>query len=371
VIASSRSMRKSDDPAILVIEGDITRPETAERILDIAAERFGRIDTLVNNAGVFIAKPFTEYSEKDFATAASSISHRPTAIAAPAERRSTSPASMPTRCCCKPPIVSVIASRNCLAKQSRPPMSCRCGRKCREVLRPRDYPQHRAHEARVSRSGPALDATFISERQRPMHDNIVSAAPETSANPPPDYLDIDAAVELIARRANPKLTIVYRGEADAAWRTLCKIAPVVARIITGEGLYEKPAPAQFEGFAGKYWKFASVLRYPPNDVRVPEEIEEINPSYAIRDESGRVHRDARLVFLKGEIDSAWWAIMEPKNQVEVIAKWLRGKYRSRKAAKRGEMLRSFIADGGHGSASPRSMDRARAMAWPKTGEGSG
>src|SRR4030081_3100143 len=68
VIASSRSMRKSDDPAILVIEGDITRPETAERILGMAAERFGRIDTLVNNAGVFIAKPFTEYSEKDFAT---------------------------------------------------------------------------------------------------------------------------------------------------------------------------------------------------------------------------------------------------------------------------------------------------------------
>jgi len=59
---------KSDDPAILVIEGDITRPETAERILGTAAERFGRIDTLVNNAGVFIAKPFTEYSEKDFAT---------------------------------------------------------------------------------------------------------------------------------------------------------------------------------------------------------------------------------------------------------------------------------------------------------------
>ena len=68
VIASSRSMHKSDDPAILVIEGDITRPETAERILGTAAERFGRIDTLVNNAGVFTAKPFTEYSEKDFAT---------------------------------------------------------------------------------------------------------------------------------------------------------------------------------------------------------------------------------------------------------------------------------------------------------------
>ena len=40
VIASSRSMRKSDDPAIQVIEGDITRPETAERILGMAVERF-------------------------------------------------------------------------------------------------------------------------------------------------------------------------------------------------------------------------------------------------------------------------------------------------------------------------------------------
>jgi NAD(P)-dependent dehydrogenase (short-subunit alcohol dehydrogenase family) len=68
VVASSRSIRKSDDPAILPIDGDITRPETAERILGTVAERFGRIDTLVNNAGVFIAKPFTEYSEKDFAT---------------------------------------------------------------------------------------------------------------------------------------------------------------------------------------------------------------------------------------------------------------------------------------------------------------
>ena len=67
VIANSRSMRESNDPAILAIEGDISRPETAERILGMAAERFGRIDTLVNNAGVFIPKPFTEYSEKEFA----------------------------------------------------------------------------------------------------------------------------------------------------------------------------------------------------------------------------------------------------------------------------------------------------------------
>jgi NAD(P)-dependent dehydrogenase (short-subunit alcohol dehydrogenase family) len=68
VVANSRSIRKSNDPSILAIDGDITSSETAERILGTAAERFGRIDTLINNAGVFIAKPFTEYSEKDFAT---------------------------------------------------------------------------------------------------------------------------------------------------------------------------------------------------------------------------------------------------------------------------------------------------------------
>src|SRR5215467_3016925 len=67
VIANARSMRKSDDPAVVTIEGDIARPETAERIFGTAAERFGRVDTLVNNAGVFIAKPFTAYSDEDFA----------------------------------------------------------------------------------------------------------------------------------------------------------------------------------------------------------------------------------------------------------------------------------------------------------------
>jgi NAD(P)-dependent dehydrogenase (short-subunit alcohol dehydrogenase family) len=71
VVASSRSIRTSDlasDPAILVIDGDIAAPDTAERIVSGAIERFGRIDTLVNNAGVFIPKPFIEYSEADFAT---------------------------------------------------------------------------------------------------------------------------------------------------------------------------------------------------------------------------------------------------------------------------------------------------------------
>jgi NAD(P)-dependent dehydrogenase (short-subunit alcohol dehydrogenase family) len=71
VVANSRFISKSDvagDPAILIVDGDIAVPDTAERIFSAAFERFGRIDTLVNNAGVFIAKPFIDYSEADFAT---------------------------------------------------------------------------------------------------------------------------------------------------------------------------------------------------------------------------------------------------------------------------------------------------------------
>jgi NAD(P)-dependent dehydrogenase (short-subunit alcohol dehydrogenase family) len=68
VVASARKIKPSDDPAVLTVAGDITEPATADRIIDGALERFGRIDTLVNNAGVFISKPFTEYTAADYAT---------------------------------------------------------------------------------------------------------------------------------------------------------------------------------------------------------------------------------------------------------------------------------------------------------------
>ena len=68
VVASSRSIGKSHDPSTPAVDGDIACAKTADRIVGLAIERYGRIDTLVNNAGVFIAKPFTEYSEADFAT---------------------------------------------------------------------------------------------------------------------------------------------------------------------------------------------------------------------------------------------------------------------------------------------------------------
>ena len=67
VVATARSIKPSTDPDILAVSGDIADPATAERVVDEALKRFGRIDTLVNNAGIFVAKPFTDYTAEDFA----------------------------------------------------------------------------------------------------------------------------------------------------------------------------------------------------------------------------------------------------------------------------------------------------------------
>lgn len=66
IVATSRSIKSSTDPDILTVAGDIADPATAERIIREGVARFGRIDTLVNNAGIFLAKPFTEYSHEDY-----------------------------------------------------------------------------------------------------------------------------------------------------------------------------------------------------------------------------------------------------------------------------------------------------------------
>ncbi len=68
VVATARKMGPSEDPEVLTIDGDIAVPATAERLVGAALDRFGRIDTLVNNAGVFISKPFTSYTAEDYAT---------------------------------------------------------------------------------------------------------------------------------------------------------------------------------------------------------------------------------------------------------------------------------------------------------------
>ncbi|WP_433131584.1 SDR family NAD(P)-dependent oxidoreductase [Micromonospora sp. CA-240977] len=66
VVATSRSIGASQDPEVVTVRGDIAEADTAERVVRAALDRFGRIDTLVNNAGVFVAKPFTDYTDEDF-----------------------------------------------------------------------------------------------------------------------------------------------------------------------------------------------------------------------------------------------------------------------------------------------------------------
>jgi NAD(P)-dependent dehydrogenase (short-subunit alcohol dehydrogenase family) len=66
VVANSRSIRAVDDSNLVTVAGDVADPRTAERVVREALNRFGRIDTLVNNAGIFIAKPFTAYSKDDY-----------------------------------------------------------------------------------------------------------------------------------------------------------------------------------------------------------------------------------------------------------------------------------------------------------------
>jgi len=66
VVANSRSIEPSNDDGVLAVAGDIGERAVAERVISQGIARFGRIDTLVNNAGIFVAKPFTQYSWEDF-----------------------------------------------------------------------------------------------------------------------------------------------------------------------------------------------------------------------------------------------------------------------------------------------------------------
>jgi NAD(P)-dependent dehydrogenase (short-subunit alcohol dehydrogenase family) len=68
-ISSRNELQRSDN--LVVVDGDIGLVSTAERIVTTAVKRFGSIDALVNNAGIFFAKPFTDYTSEDFKTLAS------------------------------------------------------------------------------------------------------------------------------------------------------------------------------------------------------------------------------------------------------------------------------------------------------------
>jgi NAD(P)-dependent dehydrogenase (short-subunit alcohol dehydrogenase family) len=66
VVGTSRSIPSADAPDYLSVQGDIADAETAERVVERALDRFGRIDSLINNAGIFIGKPFTDYTADDY-----------------------------------------------------------------------------------------------------------------------------------------------------------------------------------------------------------------------------------------------------------------------------------------------------------------
>jgi NAD(P)-dependent dehydrogenase (short-subunit alcohol dehydrogenase family) len=69
VVATSRTISSSDTRDFLTVSGDIAVVETAERVVEKAIDRFGRIDTLVNNAGIFVGKPFVDYTADDYVAA--------------------------------------------------------------------------------------------------------------------------------------------------------------------------------------------------------------------------------------------------------------------------------------------------------------
>jgi NAD(P)-dependent dehydrogenase (short-subunit alcohol dehydrogenase family) len=67
VVANALTIEATDDADVLAVAGDVSEPSTGDRIVAGALERFGRIDTLVNDAGIFMSKPFTDYTEQDYA----------------------------------------------------------------------------------------------------------------------------------------------------------------------------------------------------------------------------------------------------------------------------------------------------------------
>lgn len=68
VVANALTIEPSQDPDVLTVAGDVSDPATADRIVGAAVRQFGHVDTLVNDAGVYIGKPFTDYTAADYAT---------------------------------------------------------------------------------------------------------------------------------------------------------------------------------------------------------------------------------------------------------------------------------------------------------------
>ena len=65
-VARSFPAADGDERDCIAVAGDIADPQTARRAVDQARDRFGRIDTLINNAGIYIGKPFVQYTADDY-----------------------------------------------------------------------------------------------------------------------------------------------------------------------------------------------------------------------------------------------------------------------------------------------------------------
>ena len=95
VVANSRSIKAIADPDVVPVQGDVADPVTADLVFEEALKRFGHVDTLVNNAGIFIAKPFTAYSMDDYAVYMATnvtglLSHDPTRCSSNEQARARS-----------------------------------------------------------------------------------------------------------------------------------------------------------------------------------------------------------------------------------------------------------------------------------------
>lgn len=66
VVANSRNIQKSSDPEVVTVQGDIGERAVAEAIVNAAMTHFGRVDTLVNNAGVYVGKPFADFTLEEY-----------------------------------------------------------------------------------------------------------------------------------------------------------------------------------------------------------------------------------------------------------------------------------------------------------------
>jgi NAD(P)-dependent dehydrogenase (short-subunit alcohol dehydrogenase family) len=67
VVANSRTIKPGGPANVVAVPGDVADPQTVERVVSAALDHFGRIDTVVNNAGIFIPKSFVDYTADDFA----------------------------------------------------------------------------------------------------------------------------------------------------------------------------------------------------------------------------------------------------------------------------------------------------------------